>query len=197
MTVRSEFLSFLFWPLFYPPIVDVDCLCYTRGKHSVGLLWTSDRPVVEISTWQQTSLTRDRHPCPQLDSNPQSQQASGRRTHTLDRAATGIALVRVWCNQPKCVFDWRTQNYRLCKIIVEILWVAETKCGEGVLAFRRLGFPIMRTSDVLLWRKTCISLPLLGKNKKSLHINRQILRLDPGHVLPVFLGFSEDFMETL
>jgi hypothetical protein len=32
--------------------------------HSVGLLWTSDQPVTETSTWQYTKLTTDRHPCP-------------------------------------------------------------------------------------------------------------------------------------
>jgi hypothetical protein len=47
--------------------------------HSVGLFWTSDRPVAEPSTWEHTTLTRNRHPCPRLDSNPQSHQASGRR----------------------------------------------------------------------------------------------------------------------
>jgi hypothetical protein len=30
--------------------------------HSVGLLWTSDRPVAETSTSQHTTLTSDRHP---------------------------------------------------------------------------------------------------------------------------------------
>jgi hypothetical protein len=44
--------------------------------HSVGILWTSDQPVAETSTWQHTTLTRDRHPCPRRGSNPQSQQAS-------------------------------------------------------------------------------------------------------------------------
>jgi hypothetical protein len=46
--------------------------------HSVWLLWTSDRPDAETSTWQHTPLTRDRHPCPRQDSNPQSQYANGR-----------------------------------------------------------------------------------------------------------------------
>jgi hypothetical protein len=40
--------------------------------HSVGLLWTRDQLVAETSTWQHTTLTRDRHPCPRQDSNPQS-----------------------------------------------------------------------------------------------------------------------------
>ena len=46
---------------------------------SVGLLWTSDQLVAETSSWQNTTLTTDRHPYPRWNSNPQSQQASGRR----------------------------------------------------------------------------------------------------------------------
>jgi len=32
--------------------------------HLVGLLWPRDQSVAETSTWQDTTLTRDRHPCP-------------------------------------------------------------------------------------------------------------------------------------
>jgi hypothetical protein len=39
---------------------------------SVGLLWTRDQLIAETSTGQHTTLTRDRHPCPRRDSNPQS-----------------------------------------------------------------------------------------------------------------------------
>ena len=39
-----------------------------RHTHSVGLLWKSDQPVAETSTWQNTPLTRDKHP---WDSNTQ------------------------------------------------------------------------------------------------------------------------------
>jgi len=42
--------------------------------HSAGLLWTSDHPDAETSTWQHTTLTRNRYPCPRQDSNPQLQQ---------------------------------------------------------------------------------------------------------------------------
>jgi len=45
--------------------------------HSVGLLWTSDLPDAEISTWQYATLTRDEHRSSWRDSNPQSLQASG------------------------------------------------------------------------------------------------------------------------
>jgi hypothetical protein len=47
--------------------------------HSVGLLWTRDQPDAETSTRQHTTLTRDRHRCTRRESNPQSQQVSGRR----------------------------------------------------------------------------------------------------------------------
>jgi hypothetical protein len=55
---------------------------HSGTPHSVGLLWTGDRPVAETSTWQHTTLTRDRHSCRRRDSNPQSQQARGRRPTT-------------------------------------------------------------------------------------------------------------------
>jgi hypothetical protein len=46
--------------------------------YSVELLWKGDQPDAETSTWQHTTLSRDRHPCTRQDSNPQSQQASER-----------------------------------------------------------------------------------------------------------------------
>ena len=42
----------------------------------MGLLWTSDQLVAETSTWQHTTLTTYRHPCP-----------GGIRTHNLSRRA--------------------------------------------------------------------------------------------------------------
>jgi len=45
----------------------------------VGLVWTSDWPDAETSTWQHPTLTRGRHSCPRRDSNQQFQQASGSR----------------------------------------------------------------------------------------------------------------------
>jgi hypothetical protein len=54
-------------------------LSHAGSPQSVGLPWTSDQPDAETSTSQHATFTRHRHPCPQWDSNPQSQQASGRR----------------------------------------------------------------------------------------------------------------------
>ena len=36
----------------------------SNTPHSVGLLWMSDQPVAETSTWQQTIFITDIHPCP-------------------------------------------------------------------------------------------------------------------------------------
>jgi len=59
-------------------------ICWTalrvdRGCMPYGLLWTSDQPDAETSTWQHTTLTTDWHPCHWWDSNPQSQKARDRR----------------------------------------------------------------------------------------------------------------------
>ena len=52
---------------------------YSDTPHSVGLLWTRNRPIAEISTWRGTTLKRYRRPRSRRDSNPQSQKESGRR----------------------------------------------------------------------------------------------------------------------
>jgi len=55
-------------------------LDHTQRRTTFGrLLWTSDQLVAETTSWQNTTLTIDRHPCPRWQSNPQSQQANGRR----------------------------------------------------------------------------------------------------------------------
>jgi len=45
-------------------------LSHSDTPHSVRLLCTSYQLVTEISTSKHTTLTKDRHPCPQRDSNP-------------------------------------------------------------------------------------------------------------------------------
>jgi len=47
--------------------------------HSVRLLWTSDQPGADISTWQHATLKTDKYQCRRRDSKPQSQQARGHR----------------------------------------------------------------------------------------------------------------------
>jgi len=62
----------------WPPHSSGFYITYNDAPQSVGLLWTSDQLVAETSTWHTTFAT-DKHPCPRWDSNPRSQQASGRR----------------------------------------------------------------------------------------------------------------------
>jgi len=54
-------------------------ITHNDAPQSVGLLWASGQLVAETSTWQHTTLKADRHPCGRWDSNPRTQQASGRR----------------------------------------------------------------------------------------------------------------------
>ena len=101
-TDRSS--SFITLTYFYPLTVGVEfyfCALATLNEththiqtyvHTVGLTWTRDQPVIETATCttriihkRQTSMLTS-HP-PQWDSNPQSQQASGRRPTALDHAA--------------------------------------------------------------------------------------------------------------
>jgi len=59
------------------PITEVS-RSHSDTRHAVELLFPRDQPDAETSTWQHTTLTRDKSPCPRGDSNPQSQEASGR-----------------------------------------------------------------------------------------------------------------------
>jgi hypothetical protein len=74
------------WLYFHSPVAGFSLpvfrgflITYNDAPQSVELLWTRDKSVAETSTWQHTTVTTDKHPCPRWDSNPQSQQASGRR----------------------------------------------------------------------------------------------------------------------
>jgi len=45
-------------------ILDEVSRSHSDLPHSMGVLWMSDQPVAVISTWQHTTLTTDKHPCP-------------------------------------------------------------------------------------------------------------------------------------
>jgi hypothetical protein len=66
----------------WPPRSRGFVITHNDAPQSLGLIWTSDHLVADISTWQHTIHTTDKHPFPRLDSNTRSQQARGRRpTH--------------------------------------------------------------------------------------------------------------------
>jgi len=84
---------------------------HSDTPHSVELLWTSDQPDTENSTSQHNTL-KSQIPCPRRDSNPQSQQASGRFTDVFYRAANTISflLVIIWNITPQ-----NKQTYNWCR----------------------------------------------------------------------------------
>ena len=54
-------------------------LDHLQRRATVGRTPLDEWSVCRRDLWQHTTLTTDKHPCPQWDSNPRSQQASGRR----------------------------------------------------------------------------------------------------------------------
>ena len=67
---------------------------HSDTPHSVGLPWTSDRPVTETSTWQHSTITRHGFFMPPSDgirTRSPSKQANGRNPRPVDRAFIGIA----------------------------------------------------------------------------------------------------------
>ena len=83
---RVSVVGAIFFCLAQQPSVAQDRLIFDVSRShamthhsSVGLLWTKDRSVLETCTRHHITLTLDGHPCSQRDSNPQSQQARGRR----------------------------------------------------------------------------------------------------------------------
>jgi hypothetical protein len=60
--------------------------------HLVGLLWTSDQPDAVPSTWQHTTLTRDKTSMPPAMFEPAILASEQPQTHALDRVATGICI---------------------------------------------------------------------------------------------------------
>ena len=68
-------------------------IIHNDAPQSVGLLWTSDQPVAETSTWQHTTLTTDEHPCPPVGLEPTISSGERPMTYALDRADTGTGTV--------------------------------------------------------------------------------------------------------
>jgi len=98
--------------------------------HSIGLLYTSDQHDAKTSTWQNTSLTKEKHPLPWRDSNPQSQQDSG--CSPTPSTARSLGSVRALLDQkiPMPSLRRRPSPPRQKPITAKI--------GEGKLGFCKL-----------------------------------------------------------
>jgi len=113
----------------------------SNTPHSVGHLWTSDRSVTNSSTLTtHTPLTRDRNPCSRRGSNPQSQQASGRRPTTRPRGQRDWRI-RVYSHLSiqyfksrsywhACSFKWHEYEKKGdTKIACSYFWQLSLLCG--------------------------------------------------------------------
>jgi hypothetical protein len=79
---RNHSFIFLSFPTWYIGPLLGFLWSHIYLRHTVGLLWMSDQPVAETCTFtgqHNVRNTRDKHPCPQRDSNPWPQQLNGRR----------------------------------------------------------------------------------------------------------------------
>jgi hypothetical protein len=81
-------------------------------QHLVGLLWTSDRPLVENSTCT-THNIHNRYTCPWWDSNPQSLQTRGRRP-TPTAIGSFLFLSCTWQQHKWLMLLHRQRKQRNC-----------------------------------------------------------------------------------
>ena len=63
----------------------------SEAPQSVELLWTSDQPDAQTSTWQHITLTTDIHVPKRFE--PATPASERPQTNALDRASTGIGLL--------------------------------------------------------------------------------------------------------
>ena len=87
---------------------------HSDTPHSVGLLWTRDQPDVETSTWQHTTLARDKHSWTPGGIRTRNPACERPQTDALDRAATGTGLsTYVICHFPQ-IYDTSYLNVSAC-----------------------------------------------------------------------------------
>ena len=88
-------------------------IVHNDAAQSVGLLWTSDQPVVEISTWQHTTLTTDETSMLPVGFEPTISAGERTQTYAFDRAGAGTGLRDC---QPTyfavvCVTEWESESH--------------------------------------------------------------------------------------
>jgi hypothetical protein len=131
---------YYFFPIVKQPLVGqghptIEALRLHSGiAHSVGLLWTNDRPVAGTSTWQHTTLTIYRHPFSPEGLEPAIPGSERPRTNTLDAWPLVSAVYinnenkfpNYWC--PKnflCIawssFTWLRNLSLMCKECIKII----------------------------------------------------------------------------
>jgi hypothetical protein len=105
-----------------------DSRSYSDKPHSVGLHWTSDKPITETSTWQHTTPTRDRHPYPPAGFEPTTLSSERPQTHRLDRVPNGIGKYQI--NAEKLNKN-RDKHVSQEGVTLNVVCVPDMKAYEG------------------------------------------------------------------
>jgi hypothetical protein len=159
---------------------------HSDTPHSVGLLWTSDQPVTESSTWQNTTLVRDRQPCPGeiRTHNPSKRTAAdplprprghwdrrlrylylnGDRTDRKEgRRSTAVSVLNDSVMKTYGRMEYSSTSYQLtwCR------WMISCKIASLIL---KIGIG-------LLWMVMCIPLPLYPVSVESIWCQHFRLRV--------------------
>ena len=123
--------TFLVWPLLHT--VPVDGYCHTQS-HSVGLRWTSYRPVAEKATRQCTTSTSERKPCSRrIRTRSPSKRAAkdlSLRSHGYRDRPVHTLYIQQKSN------PWRTlsQTCYVVRRLVPVLVKGAATCGQECLA---------------------------------------------------------------
>jgi len=126
---------------------------HSDTPHSVGLPWRCNHPDAWACTWQHTILTRDGHPCPKRESNPQSQPSERPQSpHLKSRGhwdRQQVILLEEILTEPCDAFSNIAACFSLCRGF---------KCWSG---------------DRLLWKSSVLvltsSIKMLGWDIRSRH----------------------------
>jgi len=102
---------------------------HSETLRSVGILWTSDQPDAETSTWQHVTLTRDRHAHPRRDSNLLASKLAATDPRKRKRGHWDRLLNKIYFYADKWPFSYIQRVvvsleafYNMRNIVVWIFW---------------------------------------------------------------------------
>jgi hypothetical protein len=140
--MRWVIICTIFSPVTQQPLVGEGLLIieasrpHSNAPNSVGLLWTSDQPDANTSTWEHTTLTRDRHPCHLAGFEPTIPASERPQIYASDGAATGIGNLYSLSNIISVVKP-RVEMGVACDLYGRLEML--TKCGRTSLRDGQLG----------------------------------------------------------
>jgi hypothetical protein len=190
-----------------PPVGHGLLIIGTSRSHSdalqlVGLLWTSDQPVAETSTWQLTAITTDRNPCPPGGFEPTIPASERPQADASNPAAT-----------EKCTFVTSVHNKGLpeddvetpeqCfKTQIKLIYIVQLSDKQLHGIYKQMHCTYIKTVLVSLivavrvWLNGCgaVARPVPRshiKSRSDQHNSRQASRGSAGHFLA-----SRQLLET-